>query len=166
MRYRTYLVATAVLLAAGLVGLVRPAAAGILTKEIRSPLEGTIFDPCVGEDIAFSGFIQSFLAVTETPQGFTVHDHSSYSNVEGTGQASGTVYRVHCTEKNTEIHLPVETFEVVQGPITEPSVISSVLVLCRLSTNNAILTTRSHTTMTPDWDFAVDFTVEDLRCPP
>jgi hypothetical protein len=135
------------------------------SKEIRSPVAATIDDPCAQEKIAFSGYMNSLLTFTSTPQGVTISESLTGYSVKGVGETTGTVYGVHCTNKNTRVQLDDETLAIVQGPETEPSLeISSVLVLCIVSHNNAILTTRSHTVMTPDGDFAVDFTVEDFRC--
>ena len=135
-----------------------PGPTGGVTQSLQSPISGEIYDPCLNEGILFEGFVHTLVTTAEAPNNIShVTLITNFEGVTGTGLASGDTYKVISTAVRSV--LSFDGIGIIPFVYTE-------MVFGALAGNTAILSFRRHTTVTPDGNIAVDYTVEEVRCAP
>jgi hypothetical protein len=122
------------------------------------PPPDPVFDPCLGEEIVWTGAVHTTAHSETTPNGL-IHIVSSFNfqRVTGTGQTSGLTITPHCTGVETEF--------LSDGPISTPTVFTTV-VHCALAANTSVMMVRQHLTVTPKGVTAADYSVDQIICTP
>jgi hypothetical protein len=127
------------------------------TNEIRTPVSGSVFDPCIGEEIVFSGYVHTLVRFVQTPspsQLYHITIVSNFQQVSGVGSQTGTTYQLSSSQSSTTTSS--------DGGTT----VSTETIPMRLALNTAVITFRRHMTITPGGNTTVSYTIESVRCSP
>jgi hypothetical protein len=117
-------------------------AAYATTSQIRLPLSGSVYDPCAGQRVSFTGEGNYVFHETYDDHGVTIDGHVNASNIKGVG-TDGTLY-VGSEAGSNPFHL---NFSAGGGEFTSEVM---TLLTSRGSAQNVVLHGISHLTVTPD----------------
>ena len=128
---------------------------GPATNQIRTAISQTIYDACVGESIAFDGFVHTLVKVGQDQLHLTTV--SNFQGMSGVGATTGKLYQLQCAG--------VTNVFLSDGPITTASVFNAVN-LCALAANTSVVMMHEHVTVNPDGTVTVDYSVDNNFCSP
>jgi hypothetical protein len=116
-------------------------AAYVTTSQIRLPLAGSVYDPCAGQRVTFTGEGNYLYHQTYNGRGVTVIGHVNVSNLKGVG-ADGTLY-VGSEARSSPFHL---NFSAGGGEFTSEL---TTLLTSQGSADNVLIRAVSHLTVAP-----------------
>ncbi len=126
------------------------------TFVVKQPFNKTLFNPCTGEEVQFTGDILFLYRETRDPNGgFHIEQHTSGAGVTGTGE-SGTQYRLVGVARQGVYFAPGETREATS--------VQSLRLVSNGSSDNYVLVTQIHVTFNANGEPTVVLFREDIEC--
>ena len=121
------------------------------------PFASTLFNPCNGDTVTFSGNLHVVNTMTTDASGGThLKTHINYQDVTGTGYPSGLTYNVRTVSN--------EVVNDNDGPQSEATVISTVKLIARGPALDFYLRTVLHVTVNANGETTSNVQETSIEC--